>query len=427
MGASNDSDGVNTAAIGGILLMVAAVVAFAWANSPWASIYHSIWDTQFRIGIGDYGLDKPLVLWVNDGLMAIFFLLIGLEIKREMLEGNLSSPSRAALPVFAAVGGIVVPSGIYAIMNMAEGGNMDGWPIPAATDIAFVLGILALFGKRVPLSLKVFLTAVAVVDDLGAVLIIAAFLTEGVSGQALGFAAIALLFAFAHNRMRVTATAPYLLVGAVLWLATLLSGVHATVAGVALALCIPARPKLEQERFLSSLKDSTKDLHFSEAPYAFAPDTLIHRLRPEVNNAESLLLRWEHALQPWVLFAIMPIFALANAGVVVGEGAGSSLFGPISLGVALGLMVGKPIGITLFSWIAVKSGLSKLPEGSSWMQVHAASWLAGIGFTMSLFIAGLAMDGGELTSAKLGLLGGSLIAGIVGSLLLWRSTKRKET
>jgi NhaA family Na+:H+ antiporter len=301
-----------------------------------------------------------------------------------LLEGTLSTFRQAALPVFAAIGGMAMPALIYSSVNAGHpDGDMRGWAIPSATDIAFALGILALLGKRVPLCMKVFLTAVAVVDDLGAILIIAAFFTDAISLQALGVAAVAMAGLALLNRGGVRNTPAYLALGAVLWLAVLKSGVHATVAGVLLALFIPAR----------------------------AGGT---------GAATPPLERWEHALQPWVLFGIMPIFALANAGVVIAGEHTVSLTSPVSLGVALGLLLGNPIGITLMSWLAVRVGLSDLPEGMTWARLHAVSWLAGIGFTMSLFIAGLAVDGAALASAKLSLLVASGCAGLVGTgLLLW--------
>lgn len=405
---------------GGLLLVLMATIAFVWANSPWAGAYEALWATELTVDIGGAGLHKPLILWVNDGLMAVFFLLVGLEIKRELLEGTLSSPRKAALPLFAALGGMALPALIYFVINLGEGGATQGWAIPAATDIAFALGILALLGSRVPVTLKVFLTAVAVVDDLGAVLIIAVFLTESIKGAALGVAAGALVLLVVLNRMRVAKPLPYIVMGLVLWVAVLKSGVHATVAGVLLAMCIPASRELSPGALAGRLREllKTKDHEDSDE---LAPDTVIHRVRHLCDSVESPLLRWEHALQPWVAFAVMPIFALANAGVSLASSGGATLFDPVPLGVALGLLLGKPIGITLFSWLAVRLGVSSLPAYVNWPRLHAAAWLGGIGFTMSLFIAGLALDGPALNAAKIGLLVGSLVAGVVGSVMLVRT------
>ena len=363
-------------------------------------------------------LSKPLILWVNDFLMAVFFLLVGLEIKREVLEGALSTPRKAALPLFAALGGIAFPALIYTLINLGEGGEVRGWPIPAATDIAFVLGILALFGKRVPVELKVFLTAVAVVDDLGAVLIIAAFLTDTVALTALLVAAGVMVLLTAVNRSGVRHPLPYVILGLVLWVAFLKSGVHATIAGVLLAVTIPARTLVPIGAFALYANDVLEKVD-SESPDAIAPDTAVHRVRHLCDEVEAPMLRWEHGLQPYVLFAIVPVFALANAGVSIG-GSGDGL-GPIGWGVAAGLLFGKPIGITLGAWIGVKLRACELPAAISWRQVWAVSWFGGIGFTMSLFISNLALSDESAVPAKLGLLLGSVLAGIAGSVLLLRA------
>lgn len=376
--------GLGAAGISGILLLIAAAIAFTASNSPWSASYLALWQVEFSIGLGDASLEKPLLLWINDGLMAIFFLLVGLEIKRELLEGALSTRRRAALPLFAALGGIVVPAALYSIINLS-GGDPDGWAVPAATDIAFALGILALFGKRVPVELKIFLTAVAVIDDLGAIVIIAVFFTGSIATTPLAIAGLFLLGLFGLGRVGVRRSAPYVVGGIALWLAVLQSGMHATVAGVLLAAVIPAR------------RDAT--------------------------TRTSPLLRWEHGLQPYVLYAIVPIFALANAGVTLtGSGAGGGL-GPVGWGVAAGLMFGKPLGVMLGALLGVRLGLCERDRSMTWSRIHAAGWLAGIGFTMSLFINNLALTGSAAIAAKLGLLLGSLGAGIVGSVLLLRTCR----
>ncbi len=405
-------------AISGILLLVAALVAMVWANSGWAGSYNALWSTLFTVGIGDAALSKPLILWVNDGLMAIFFLLVGLEIKRELIEGALSTPRRAALPAIAAAGGMAVPALIYVAFNFG-GEGLSGWAIPAATDIAFALGILALLGRRVPVELKVFLTAVAVVDDLGAVLVIALFYTgELATGPLLG-AAVAMVGLIIANRSRTNSPIPYLILGAALWLFVLKSGVHATVAGVLLALTIPARGMLSGDQFQAHGREIF-GFQEREDDDELPPQTRVDEMRDLCNRVEPMLLRWEHALHPWVMFGVMPIFALANAGVVVSGGA-EAMAAPVSLGVMLGLLLGKPLGITLFAWVAVALGLSEKPAEFSWKQLHGAGWLAGIGFTMSLFVTSLAFESEVLaTQAKIGLMTGSLVAGLIGAAILYR-------
>lgn len=368
-------------ASGGLLLFSCAVIALVWANSPFAGAYDALLHTYITVGIGEWELHESVLHWVNDGLMAVFFLLVGLEIKRELLTGELASPRRAALPIVAAVGGMLVPAGLYYAVN-AGGAGAPGWGIPMATDIAFALAVVMALGRRVPLALKVFLTAIAIVDDLGAVLVIALFYTSEVSPQALMVAGSALFALFVVNRAGFRSFLPYGLLGLVLWVAVLKSGVHATVAGVLLAFTIPARPDL-------------------------VPDGI-----------DSPLEKVEHALAPWVNYLIMPIFALANAGVTF-AGGGSAGGSAISLGIVLGLVLGKPIGITLFSWLAVRSRIADLPFGASWLQIVGIGALCGIGFTMSLFIAGLAFDdAGLLNAAKMGILGASVVATIGGTLLL---------
>ncbi len=412
--------------IGGLLLLIATAVAIAWANSSFGSVYESILGTPFSVGLGRWVLSKPLLLWINDGLMALFFLLVGLEIKRELLDGTLSSPRRAALPAFAALGGMVGPALIYLVLTAGTEGAR-GWAIPAATDIAFALGILALLGRRVPIELKVFLTALAVIDDLGAVLIIALFYSGELATGPLLAAAAALAGLIGLSRGKVLHPLPYALLGALLWLFVLKSGVHATVAGVLLAMTIPARGLVSPESF-ELFGRRAFGLAEHEDPDEFAPATRVHSMRELCNRTEPMLLRWEHALQPWVLFGVMPVFAFANAGVVLGGGAEGSLITPVSAGVFFGLLLGKPLGVTLFSWIAVRAGLAAPPEGFSWRQLHAAGWLAGIGFTMSLFVTSLAVDDPALAlAAKGGLLAASALAGVIGSVLLVLAARQNGT
>jgi NhaA family Na+:H+ antiporter len=362
-------------AAGGIVLVIAAVAALALANSPAAWLYERFLATPVEIRVDRFEIAKPLLLWVNDGLMAVFFFLVGLEIKREVLEGELSQPSQIALPAVAAVGGMAVPAAIYAAFNWGDPVAIDGWAIPAATDIAFALGVLSLLGERVPNALKVFLLTLAILDDLGAIVIIALFYSGNLSLESLAVAAAALAALFALNRAGVSRIAPYLLVGLVLWASVLKSGVHATLAGVALAFFVPRKPATRLE----------SDLH------------------------------------PAVAFGILPLFAFANAGVSL-EGVGfGALLEPVPLGIAAGLLVGKAVGVFGAAALAIVFGLARIPGGAGWLALLGVSLLCGIGFTMSLFIAGLAFEGAGFDFAvqtRLGVLGGSLLAAILGYALL---------
>ncbi|MGF7172479.1 Na+/H+ antiporter NhaA [Azospirillum doebereinerae] len=382
---------LKTESAGGVVLMIAAAAALIWANSPAAPLYDALLAMPVAVTAGGVGLDKALILWINDGLMAVFFLLVGLEIKREALEGELSSRAKAMLPGIAALGGMVVPALVYCAFAQAEPGALRGWAIPAATDIAFAVGVLALLGRRVPPSLRVFLLALAIMDDLGAIVIIAVFYSHGLAPAALGLAALAGAGLWLLNRAGVRSLAPYLLLGLVLWVCVLKSGIHATLAGVALAFAIPLRGgQGEAER--------------NEAP--------LHRL--------------EHALHPWVAFGIMPIFALANAGVPLAGITPASLLAPVPLGIALGLFVGKQAGVFLAVWLAVRFGLVGLPAGASWRQVHGVAVLTGIGFTMSLFIGTLAFpDPAHAVAVRLGVLAGSLASALAGYALLRAAEGRR--
>jgi Na+:H+ antiporter, NhaA family len=372
-------------ASGGILLLAATLAALAWVNSAWASSYFAVWHTTLTIGLGASAFSRDLHFWVNDGLMALFFFVVGLEIKRELLAGELASLRQAALPIIAAMGGVAVPALIYSALNF-NGQGAPGWGIPTATDIAFVMGIMALLGRRVPMSLKVFMMALAIVDDIAAVAVIALFYTAHIAWGALGIAAICLVALLGLNRLAVRHPLPYALLGIFLWGAILQSGIHPTIAGVLLAMTVPCGTEPQVT----------------------------------VTEMQSPLLRWERALHPWATFLVMPLFALANAGIVFDGSVFKSLLQPIPLGVALGLFVGKPIGITLASWLAVRTRLSALPDGITWVQLNAAGWLGGIGFTMSIFVAGLAFTNDDmlLSTAKLGIFAASLLAGTAGSLLL---------
>jgi NhaA family Na+:H+ antiporter len=415
------------ASSGGILLIAAAIVALLWANSPWGESYAELWETKLSIGLGNFSIEKDLTHWINDGLMAVFFLVVGLEIKREILVGELSSPRRAALPITAAIGGAVLPAVIYVAINFGTEGVL-GWGIPMATDIAFALGVLALLGERAPLGLKVFLTALAIVDDIVAVMVIAFFYTSNVSWGALIVGAVFLVALVVANVAGVGKPLPYALLGIGLWLAFLQSGVHATIAGVLMAITIPARSFIDTGEFL---KRSRGLLDRFEQAGEQGDAVLcneerqgaLHALNSANEDVEPPLQELEHALHPWVVFAIMPLFALANAGVVLGENFTATLLNPVSLGIVAGLLLGKQLGITLFAWLAVKSGISELPGGVSWLHIYGAGWLAGIGFTMSLFISDLAFAEGPLLDvAKLGILTASLIAGIAGWSIIRRTS-----
>ncbi len=417
-------------ASGGILLIIATVIALAWANSPFSESYHHLWHTYIKIDVGGIGLNYSLHHWINDGLMVIFFFVVGLEIKRELLVGELSSAKKAALPIAAALGGMIFPALIYTMFNLGSEGA-SGWGIPMATDIAFVVGILALLGNRVPLALKIFILALAIVDDLGAVLVIAIFYTSNISLTSLMIAGGLIVLLIAMNRLGVRNLLVYTFVGIALWLAFLKSGVHATVAGVLLAFTIPVSSRINTMKFKKETESLIKD--FDNAG-EHGEDVLTNSERLSIvdqieNNCEKILTplqRFEHGLHPWVSFFIMPVFALANAGVAVSDELGSALTHPVSIGIILGLFIGKQIGIFGFSYLAVKLKLASEPEGVSWKKIYAASVLAGIGFTMSLFIANLAFNSPELLNiSKVGILTGSLLSGIVGFIILKSALNKK--
>ena len=411
---------VRSESAGGILLIMAAVAAFVWANSPWAEGYEALKSTYFTVELGGEGLSKPLILWVNDGLMALFFLLVGLEIKRELLVGELSSPQAAALPIFAAVGGMVVPAGIYVLLQ-GGGPGLDGWGVPMATDIAFALGILSLLGPRVPVALKVFLTALAIVDDLGAVLVIALFYTADLSLGSLAVSILAWGAALLYGMLGGRKIPIFLALGLVVWFFMLKSGVHATVAGVLLAFAIPLQRDLEPRELSRKLGHMFQDRDFEQEVVE------VEHLEHLVHRAHSPLHNLEHGLLPWSAFFIMPVFALFNAGFTLSPEA--SLTVPVALGAFLGLLVGKPIGVVLFSWLAVASGRAVLPERVTWGSIFGTGLLAGIGFTMSLFIGALAFsDAPELLDqVKMGVLSASVVAAVVGYLVLRLGSGASQT
>lgn len=375
---------------GGVVLFIAAIVALIIDNTAWRHYYEALFNLHFTVQIGAAKLSKPLQLWINDGLMTIFFLLVGLEIKREMLEGELSSLSKAALPAIAAIGGMLVPGLIYFLLNRGDALALRGWAIPTATDIAFSLGILALLRSRLPVTLKIFLTALAIFDDIGAIIIIAAFYTMHIAVVMLLIAGGCILVLIILNRLRVMMIAPYVLVGIVLWLCVLNSGVHATLAGIILAFAIPLRDK----RY------------------------------PDVSPLRNL----EHKLHPWVAFGVLPIFAFANAGVSFAGISIAELFSPITIGIAAGLFIGKQLGIFGASWLGIKLGIAKKPHRANWFGIYGVGLVAGVGFTMSLFIGTLAFSSqGEDYAAmvRLGVIVGSFLSGLLGYLIL-RFTQPKH-
>ena len=375
-------------AASGLLLIAAAVMALIINNSPLSYLYSGLLDVPVAVQVGALNIAKPLLLWINDGLMALFFLLIGLEVKREVVDGHLSKPAQVILPATAAVGGMVVPALIYWFINRDNPAAVAGWAIPTATDIAFALGVLALLGKRVPVSLKLFLMTLAIIDDLGAIIVIALFYSGTLSSVSLLLAAACLVVLVAMNRLGVVKLGPYMIIGLILWVCVLKSGVHATLAGVALALCIPLRTR----------------------------------------NAEtSPLLSLEHALHPWVAYAILPIFAFANAGVSLAGMSADSFTHPVPMGIAVGLLLGKTVGVFGLTWLAVKLRLAALPEGAGWGQILGVAILCGIGFTMSLFVGSLAFAPGSSDYAgmdRMGILTGSFFAAVIGYAVIAMASRK---
>lgn len=372
----------------GLALLTATALALLCANTAAQAVYIAFLDLPFGMRLGDLALEKPVLLWINDGLMAVFFLVVGLEIKREVMSGHLSDLRRATLPIIAAIGGMGAPAAIYAALNYGSPETLVGWAIPSATDIAFAIGVLSLLGNRVPASLKVFLLALAIIDDLGAIIIIAIFYTADLSALSLALAGMALVVLLLFNLAGVRSLAAYILVGTFLWVCVLKSGVHATLAGVALAMAIP--------------------LQTSE-------------------GTTPMLVRLEHALQPWVAFAIMPLFAFANAGVSLSGMGGNALLAPVPLGILSGLFIGKQAGVMAASWAAVRSGLAVLPDGANWWQFYGVAILTGIGFTMSLFIGTLAFENaGYHAEVRLGVLAGTALSTLAGLAVLVASRRAQH-
>jgi NhaA family Na+:H+ antiporter len=403
----------------GLLMLIFAVLALIWANSPWAASYTALWETEFAINLGVHALALSLHHWVNDGLIVIFFFVVGLEIKRELTVGRLTERGQAAFPIAAAVGGMLCPALIYSWFN-AGGPGSPGWGVPIATDTAFALGLLAVLGHRVPLSLRVFVAAAAIADDVGAIVVIALFYTEDMAFASLGLAVILWVIALILNRARVYWPLPYALIGIGLWLSVLDSGVHPTLAGVLLAFAIPTRSSPSTGALLAQSEAVFRSLEApaigekTESRYQSA----VRTLEAMVERLLSPSQRLERDLQLWSSYLVLPLFALANAGIVLNAGA-LDLLHPVSLGVILGLLIGKPLGITLGAWLAVRAGLASKPEDFAWNQVCGAGFLCGIGFTMSFFIANVAFnDPAILTLAKLSVMLASVLAGTIGWIVL---------
>ena len=419
---------------GGILLVVAAVIAIFLNNSPFENNYHDILHSAIIVQIGDFSIDKDLHHWINDGLMAIFFLLVTLEIKREVLDGQLSSRAQISLPAIAALGGLALPAVIYAAINWGDADTLRGWAIPAATDIAFALGIITLLGNKVPESLKLTLVSIAIIDDLAAILIIALFYTENLAVLPLVGAAVCIFLLLILNRKKIKRLSPYMLLAAILWVCILKSGLHATLAGVLVAIFIPSKSKdatvstghISESVTLTETGVDTGIFRgtIDDRLYVELVDADLNSSATEVNTGEVTittrteqdpLYRLEHGLHIWVAFIILPVFALANAGVSL-AGLSIDLFSePVTLGVGLGLLVGKQVGVMAFTYVGVLSGICKLPNDVTWTQYYGLALLCGIGFTMSLFIGGLAFDSeGLQTLVRLGVISASLISGILG-------------
>jgi NhaA family Na+:H+ antiporter len=420
-------------ASGGILLLITTILALAWANSAWAHSYFELWETNLAITLGQFSLSMHLLEWVNDGLMVIFFFVVGLEIKRELTVGELASPKRAALPVVAAIGGMLVPALIYTAFNAGTEAQA-GWAIPMATDIAFTLGILTILGHRVPLALKVFFTALAIADDLGAVLVLAIFYSHGIVWTSLAVGAVILLALIVLNRAGVRRPLPYGILGIGLWLAFLSSGVHPTIAGVLLAFTIPARTSVRSQAFLAQctaiLGGVDPDSSFDEEEEVTLSDrqqAAAHTLEAIAERMQTPAQRLEHSVTPFATYFVLPAFALANAGVVLGGNVLDAVTSPVGLSIVVGLVLGKPLGLTLFSWLAIRLGLATLPARTTWPQLFSATWLAGIGFTMSLFIANSAfLDSPEmLSTSKISILFASLLAAIIGFTLMTLTTSER--
>ena len=416
---------LHTEASGGILLLGAALVALVWVNSPLGGTYEALWETPLALRVGELGFSMSIHHWINDGLMAIFFFVVGLEIKREVLIGELRSFRRALLPIAAAVGGALLPAVIFLGVTAGADGS-EGWGVPMATDIAFALGVLAVLGSRVPVGLKVFVTALAIADDLMAILVIAIFYSSDVSLPALGAAAVVVVVLVAANRLHVRSYLPYAVLGIALWAAVFASGIHATIAGVLLAFTVPARTRIDGASFVRRARELIDAFdggdHADDVRRSDERQSALSDLEDATEAIQTPLQRMEHNLHPWVAYVIVPLFALANAGVPLGGSLATAVGSSVAHGVLLGLLVGKQLGILAFAWAVVRFGWAQLPSGVTWRHIWGAGWVAGIGFTMSLFIGELAYAGeaGLLDVTKVAILVASVIAA-TGGLLVLRS------
>lgn len=411
---------IHTESIGGIVLLVATVVALGWANSPWREDYHHILETHLTLDVAIFMVDLNVEEWINDGLMALFFFVIGLEIKRELMFGQLSTLRSAALPAIAAIGGMVVPAGIYLALNLG-GDGMRGWGIPMATDIAFALGVLALLGRRIPMQLRVFMLGLAVVDDLGAIAVIAIAYTETIDFGQLGLAAGLIVAMIVANRLGLRQPAVTAALAFLIWVAVLKSGVHATVAGVLIAGLTPARPSYSREEFSEEAEALLAEYQTAMASGdRERAEAILGEIEETSQATEAPLERLERIIHPWSSYVILPLFALANAGIEFSEGTlDRALSSSVTIGVFAGLVIGKLVGITLFPWVASRLGLVELPRAITWLHVAGVALVGGIGFTVAIFVSGLAFDDKTIVdNAKMGILAASLVAGLVGYFLL---------
>jgi NhaA family Na+:H+ antiporter len=421
----NISNFIREESFGGFLLILVTIIALIWANSGFYDLYHRLWhEIKFGFSFGDFEMKYSLQHWINDGLMALFFFMVGLEIKREVLAGELSTIKKASLPIAAALGGMLIPALIYVAFNYNNPAHLTGWGTPMATDIAFALGILSLLGDRVNVNLKIFLTALAIADDLGAILVIALFYTDTINISQLVNAGIFLAIMMGANRLGIRRTTFYALVGFLgVWLSFMFSGIHATIAGVLIALTIPGRTKVTEKQYIDDLcvlvDKFEKSKPNDKALLTQQQTHLISKISRLSDDAQTPLQKLEHALHPVTAYFILPLFALANAGVHIEGNIIDMLYHPVSLGIMAGLVLGKVIGILLFSRVMVSFKLAVLPEGVSWKQIYGAGLLAGIGFTMSIFISDLAFADEQLVQiAKIGIFGASLISAVAGFLVL---------
>jgi NhaA family Na+:H+ antiporter len=422
---------VHSEVAGSVVLLACSVLALVWANSPWRGVYEELLHLKLGLTAGDWSFALSLHHWINDGLMVVFFFVVGLEVKRELVVGHLSSVKKATLPVMAAAGGMLMPALIFLALNYRQAGAA-GWGIPTATDIAFALGTLALLGSRVPIGLKVFLTALAIADDIGAVLVIAVFYTTEIWWSGLAIAAVFLALLFVADRVwrvRSAGVLAVLVVG--VWIGVFMSGIHATIAGILMAFLAPVRPRIEPNQFLEVSRhrlDVLGNKGLTKESVIDNPDQLdaIIELHEVAGEMRPPGLALEHYFHPISAFVVLPLFALANAGVALSGDKLGMATSPTTWGIILGLVLGKQLGITLLSWLVIKSGRAVLPEGVTWPQIYGASCLAGIGFTMSLFVTDLAFDDESLVNAaKLGILVASLVSAVIGYLVLWRALLKR--